>query len=162
MPMSWIYRPLLLPLAGISLLAVSAVHADDCVSPVLLGDKPSMSSYADYDDFLVAAIEYRAKEEEKNKHQKMCPQLYKEADRKSTRLNSSHVRTSYAVSCLKKKMTLLLKRYLAPSRSMVTGGSLQAKMTRDIPAATICLTQVTGRDARYPHCTSALDSVACR
>jgi len=79
MPMSWIYRPLLLPLAGISLLAVSAVHADDCVSPVLLGNKPSMSSYADYDDFLVAAIEYRAKEEEKNKHQKMCPQLYKEA-----------------------------------------------------------------------------------
>src|SRR3989442_15789207 len=30
------------------------------------------------------------------------------ADRKSTRLNSSHVRISYAVFCLKKKQTLLL------------------------------------------------------
>src|SRR5215813_15299521 len=35
-------------------------------------------------------------------------------DRKSTRLNSSHVRISYAVFCLKKKKTR--KRYLLPSR----------------------------------------------
>src|SRR6266498_2009319 len=34
-------------------------------------------------------------------------------DRKSTRLNSSHVRISYAVFCLKKK-TSFLNRYLTP------------------------------------------------
>src|SRR3989442_6184289 len=33
------------------------------------------------------------------------PTLAPEADRKSTRLNSSHVRISYAVFCLKKKNT---------------------------------------------------------
>src|SRR3712207_7344504 len=31
------------------------------------------------------------------------PQLYDQADRKSTRLNSSHANISYAVFCLKKK-----------------------------------------------------------
>src|SRR5690606_40675540 len=34
-------------------------------------------------------------------------------DRKSTRLNSSHVKISYAVFCLKKKKGLNLKRILA-------------------------------------------------
>src|SRR5690606_39997912 len=38
-----------------------------------------------------------------------CPpgfaQLVETADRKSTRLNSSHVKNSYAVFCLKKKIT---------------------------------------------------------
>lgn len=81
MLMSRIFRPLLLPLAGVSLLALTAVaaHAEDCVTPIVLGDKPNMSSYGDYEDFLVAAMEYKAREEEKNKHQKMCPQLYQEA-----------------------------------------------------------------------------------
>src|SRR5699024_12177464 len=37
-------------------------------------------------------------------------------DRKSTRLNSSHVSTSYAVFCLKKKTTLLLGWLRAVSR----------------------------------------------
>src|SRR5690554_7065081 len=32
-------------------------------------------------------------------------------DRKSTRLNSSHVRTSYAVFCLKKKTSLVATRF---------------------------------------------------
>src|SRR3989442_10200158 len=32
-----------------------------------------------------------------------CPRRGQSADRKSTRLNSSHVRISYAVFCLKKK-----------------------------------------------------------
>src|SRR5436305_9037035 len=32
--------------------------------------------------------------------------FYQEGDRKSTRLNSSHVRISYAVFCLKKKITV--------------------------------------------------------
>src|SRR5436305_3605085 len=34
---------------------------------------------------------------------KKMPQKFPSADRKSTRLNSSHVRISYAVFCLKKK-----------------------------------------------------------
>src|SRR5436305_8961639 len=37
--------------------------------------------------------------------QLMCARL---GDRKSTRLNSSHVRISYAVFCLKKKNTILM------------------------------------------------------
>src|SRR5207253_11158343 len=35
--------------------------------------------------------------------------LHREGDRKSTRLNSSHVATSYAVFCLKKKTTELAR-----------------------------------------------------
>src|SRR5690349_22941862 len=38
------------------------------------------------------------------------------ADRKSTRLNSSHVEISYAVFCLKKKTQRCLVRALEPSR----------------------------------------------
>src|SRR5436305_10115018 len=38
----------------------------------------------------------------------------KSGDRKSTRLNSSHVRISYAVFCLKKKITDLASEQLAP------------------------------------------------
>src|SRR5204863_3812902 len=34
-----------------------------------------------------------------------------EADRKSTRLNSSHVEISYAVFCLKKKKKRIMKQY---------------------------------------------------
>src|SRR3712207_7379065 len=35
-----------------------------------------------------------------------CVRLYKPADRKSTRLNSSHANISYAVFCLQKKKTI--------------------------------------------------------
>src|SRR5690554_7147549 len=38
-----------------------------------------------------------------NKHQFYVPPGFGHGDRKSTRLNSSHVRISYAVFCLKKK-----------------------------------------------------------
>src|SRR5438067_6267191 len=52
-----------------------------------------------------------------------CPCLLHEGrtlrDRKSTRLNSSHVSISYAVFCLKKKITIfyphLRKQYAVPS-----------------------------------------------
>src|SRR5690554_7794450 len=37
---------------------------------------------------------------------------YKSADRKSTRLNSSHVRISYAVFCLKKKNKKITYTYI--------------------------------------------------
>ena len=64
-----------------ALTAVSAIaaQANDCTSPMVLGDKPAMTSYGDYTDFLVAAMEHKAKEEEKRKHQKLCPELYRQA-----------------------------------------------------------------------------------
>src|SRR3989442_10661728 len=42
-------------------------------------------------------------------HTKIATFLGAEIDRKSTRLNSSHVRISYAVFCLKKKKNLHIK-----------------------------------------------------
>src|SRR3989442_11404691 len=45
-----------------------------------------------------------------------CSKKFKNADRKSTRLNSSHVRISYAVFCLKKKK----KESLVPDRTTTT------------------------------------------
>src|SRR3712207_6983853 len=41
-----------------------------------------------------------------------CPDLRPPADRKSTRLNSSHANISYAVFCLKKKKTKLVVQLL--------------------------------------------------
>src|SRR5690349_24024871 len=40
-------------------------------------------------------------------------------DRKSTRLNSSHVEISYAVFCLKKKKNLLEIHYFIPERALL-------------------------------------------
>src|SRR5690606_40945522 len=42
-------------------------------------------------------------------------------DRKSTRLNSSHVKISYAVFCLKKKKKKEKKRYMNRQRSRSSG-----------------------------------------
>jgi hypothetical protein len=74
-----------------AMLAVAA-QASDCAAPVVLGDKPVMSAYGDYTDFLVAAMEHKAKEEEKRKHQKLCPELYRQApliDAQSENLDSA-------------------------------------------------------------------------
>src|SRR3712207_7276822 len=43
-----------------------------------------------------------------------CDQLLVVADRKSTRLNSSHANISYAVFCLKKKNTNVTARFYMP------------------------------------------------
>src|SRR5215813_15043541 len=40
-------------------------------------------------------------------------------DRKSTRLNSSHVRISYAVFCLKKKKKTIAQRFWQPKEKLV-------------------------------------------
>src|SRR3989442_11467212 len=45
-------------------------------------------------------------------------ELVVERDRKSTRLNSSHVRISYAVFCLKKKKTLPTFKFIASNRAL--------------------------------------------
>src|SRR5690554_7224811 len=60
----------------------------------LISCKQAMSSEADFSQVIAASM--RA----------LTPLMFQEAifiDRKSTRLNSSHVRISYAVFCLKKK-----------------------------------------------------------
>src|SRR5437667_1588801 len=57
-------------------------------------------------------------------HAVECGRLYKrvlpdrrEKDRKSTRLNSSHITISYAVFCLKKKKKPKRTKYTQPSRT---------------------------------------------
>lgn len=61
-------------------LNVSALAQDDCSgTPIALGDKPVMSAYADYSDFLVAVMEHKTREEDRRRHQKLCPELYREA-----------------------------------------------------------------------------------
>src|SRR5436305_8192717 len=49
---------------------------------------------------------------------------YRHQDRKSTRLNSSHVRTSYAVFCLKKKNIRSKFSYMRSWRSILEEMSL--------------------------------------
>ena len=44
----------------------------------------------------------------------------------------------------------------APSPSVNSRGSRQAKTTRGMPTATMCCTQVSGREARAPQGTSEL------
>src|SRR3989442_11489625 len=55
-------------------------------------------------------------------------------DRKSTRLNSSHVRISYAVFCLKKKKKLMFATDCAYLREGQQAGQLQ----RNLPSAYRC------------------------
>src|SRR6266511_5339934 len=43
--------------------------------------------------------------------------VLRERDRKSTRLNSSHVKISYAVFCLKKKKRACAREWISESRS---------------------------------------------
>lgn len=69
----------LFAVAALSAAYAVSAQASDCVSPVTVGDKPAMNAYGDYTDFLVAAMEHKAKEEEKRKHQKLCPELYRQA-----------------------------------------------------------------------------------
>lgn len=68
-------RPTICALA--LLLTLPALAADGgCEQAVDIGDKPTMDGFVSYDDFLVAVMAHKAKEEAKRKHQKMCPELY--------------------------------------------------------------------------------------
>src|SRR5690606_39531743 len=51
------------------------------------------------------------------------PHAARNVDRKSTRLNSSHVKNSYAVFCLKKKNCLQMRDILLRYRMLTTFGS---------------------------------------
>src|SRR3989442_7706751 len=57
-------------------------------------------------------------------------------DRKSTRLNSSHVRISYAVFCLKKKNKMV---YVCRQLSHAQLPTLVAEKTADQPHSATCL-----------------------
>lgn len=74
--------------AALCALCANGAHADDCISPVKLGEKPAMTAYGDYSDFLVAVMEHKALEEKKRKHQKLCPELYREAPTAPARTES--------------------------------------------------------------------------
>src|SRR5690625_5949036 len=56
-------------------------------------------SFEAFDSFMQVLVQYLASTEQKTRLQVH----YENLDRKSTRLNSSHVAISYAVFCLKKK-----------------------------------------------------------
>ena len=66
-------------LAGLSTLCIGPqAAAMDCDTevPVELGDKPAMDAYADYSDFLVAIMDYKARDRELLAQQEACPQLF--------------------------------------------------------------------------------------
>src|SRR5690606_41638786 len=54
-------------------------------------------------DFILAQKERQFQEALRHAHQLKMQVIAADGDRKSTRLNSSHVKISYAVFCLKKK-----------------------------------------------------------
>src|SRR3712207_7609803 len=53
------------------------------------------------------ALEFSIGIDEGVRHRSLLPGVSATADRKSTRLNSSHANISYAVFCLKKKTTII-------------------------------------------------------
>lgn len=66
-------------LLGLSHLAVSQpVLAADCDVAIELGEKPAMDAYADYSDFLVAIMDYKARDRELRAQQDACPELFVE------------------------------------------------------------------------------------
>jgi hypothetical protein len=72
-------RHIRLCVAALSFCLAVPAFGNDCISPIALGEKPAMATYGDYSDFLVAVMEHKSKEEERRKHQKLCPELYREA-----------------------------------------------------------------------------------
>ncbi|MFN3714772.1 MAG: hypothetical protein ACK4SX_14035 [Alcanivoracaceae bacterium] len=74
--------------AALSVLCAAAAHGSECTSPVMLGEKPAMVTYGDYSDFLVAVMEHKSREEEKRRHQKLCPELYREAPTEPSQIES--------------------------------------------------------------------------
>lgn len=70
-------RPLCAALSVAFTLSAQANPA--CVSPVELGNKPSLRDFGDYSEFLVTVMAHKAKEEEQTKHRQLCPELYQPA-----------------------------------------------------------------------------------
>src|SRR5256885_5390437 len=70
-------------------------------------------------------------------------------DRKSTRLNSSHLVISYAVFCLKKKNTCILHNYPAPHIPIIVNSPVH--MTVHLAATRLCLGHPTHSSLLLPH-----------
>src|SRR5690349_24110154 len=66
----------------------------------LVNDQHPHAGYAGYDGYATGTLDATG-------------------DRKSTRLNSSHVERSYAVSCLKKKRAMIRYGFQSPSASPI-------------------------------------------
>ena len=62
--------------AILSLPISQLAYAVDCETAVTLGDKPSMDGYADYSDFLVAIMDYKARARDLEAQQSACPELF--------------------------------------------------------------------------------------
>src|SRR6202051_1995085 len=74
------------------------------------------------------------------------PAEFERIDRKSTRLNSSHMSISYAVFCLKKKKQPRHRELSGPAPSPVRRAPASAPHTsRSPPATTSCVAQIRAR-----------------
>src|SRR5690554_6973358 len=120
---------------------VPITHATPAGFTVAIKSRNNQSAIAEeylrigYDVLLGGGQRYFAAEHRKDKkdmYQAFEKQNYVVADRKSTRLNSSHVRISYAVFCLKKKRCggLVTEAWRRQDRVDRTGGPGQG----DLPA----------------------------
>src|SRR5204863_1219821 len=77
--------------------------------------------------FLIVFYQTEFKPIVSTNHQSLMSNFWQVADRKSTRLNSSHVEISYAVFCLKKKKT---PRLLRAERNTAAGPGTMPLPTR--------------------------------
>ncbi|PKM22776.1 MAG: hypothetical protein CVV10_02625 [Gammaproteobacteria bacterium HGW-Gammaproteobacteria-14] len=73
--MDFSFRRLLIALF-VTVGTAAPAHAEECAAPLDIGIKPDMTAYADYSDFLVAVMEFKARADALEKHQGACPQLY--------------------------------------------------------------------------------------
>src|SRR5699024_11338034 len=71
--------------------------------PEIVLENPKSKSHGDFATNIAMRLAKVAKKAPRQIAEEIVNHLNKEADRKSTRLNSSHVSISYAVFCLKKK-----------------------------------------------------------
>lgn len=67
-----------LALAGLLSTAFLAPQAwgQDCSVPIDLPDKPRISNFADYNDFVVEIMKYKKQKRAQEQHRKQCPQTY--------------------------------------------------------------------------------------
>lgn len=67
-----------LALAGLLSIAFVAPQAwgQDCSVPIDLPDKPRISNFADYNDFVVEVMKYKKQKRAQQQHRKRCPRAY--------------------------------------------------------------------------------------
>lgn len=60
----------------LGVLTTTQAHSVECDTLVDLGEKPVMDAYADYSDFLVAIMDYKAASRDLQAQQKQCAELF--------------------------------------------------------------------------------------